>query len=73
MNRKRDVRAMVVVLVILVVYSIPHSIHGSTFDYETGEHGNERLVQAWEDAIVIALEAIVDYEATHFGSAAPTT
>jgi len=23
---------------ILVIYSIPHSIHGSTFDYETGEH-----------------------------------
>ena len=25
-------------LVIFVVYSIPHSIHGSTLDYETGEH-----------------------------------
>ena len=23
---------------ILVIYSIPHSIHGSTYDYETGEH-----------------------------------
>ncbi|MCP4572196.1 MAG: hypothetical protein GY838_07565 [bacterium] len=23
---------------ILIIYSIPHSIHGSTFDYETGEH-----------------------------------
>ena len=29
------VAAMVVVL---VVFSIPHSIHGSTFDYDTGEH-----------------------------------
>lgn len=25
-------------LVTIVVYSIPHSIHGSTLDYETGEH-----------------------------------
>jgi len=25
-------------IAILVIYSIPHSIHGSTFDYETGEH-----------------------------------
>lgn len=25
-------------VVILVIYSIPHSIHGSTYDYATGEH-----------------------------------
>jgi hypothetical protein len=25
-------------LVIFVIFSIPHSIHGSTLDYETGEH-----------------------------------
>ncbi|MFN2369885.1 MAG: hypothetical protein ABR506_01895 [Candidatus Krumholzibacteriia bacterium] len=25
-------------LTILVIYSIPHSIHGSTYDYATGEH-----------------------------------
>lgn len=25
-------------ITILVIYSIPHSIHGSTYDYETGEH-----------------------------------
>ena len=25
-------------LTIIVIYSIPHSIHGSTFDYATGEH-----------------------------------
>lgn len=30
--------AVVAMLAILVIYSIPHSIHGSTFDYETGEH-----------------------------------
>nr|MEE4269135.1 hypothetical protein [Candidatus Krumholzibacteria bacterium] len=30
--------AVVSMLVILVVYGIPHSIHGSTFDYDTGEH-----------------------------------
>jgi hypothetical protein len=33
-------RALVVLaaVTVLVIYSIPHSIHGSTFDYETGEH-----------------------------------
>ena len=30
--------AVAAMVVILVVYSIPHSIHGSTYDYETGEH-----------------------------------
>ncbi len=30
--------AVVAMLTILVIYSIPHSIHGSTFDYDTGEH-----------------------------------
>jgi hypothetical protein len=30
--------AVLAMVVILVIYSIPHSIHGSTFDYETGEH-----------------------------------
>ncbi|MCC6904451.1 MAG: nucleoside phosphorylase [Anaerolineae bacterium] len=32
------------------------------YDYDAGEKGNERLVQAWEDAITIALEAIIRYE-----------
>ena len=30
--------AFVAMLAIIVIYSIPHSIHGSTLDYETGEH-----------------------------------
>jgi len=30
--------AVLAMLTILVVYGIPHSIHGSTFDYDTGEH-----------------------------------
>lgn len=30
--------AVVAMVTILIVYGIPHSIHGSTFDYETGEH-----------------------------------
>lgn len=30
--------AVVAMVAILVIYSIPHSIHGSTFDYATGEH-----------------------------------
>ena len=33
------------------------------FDYDVGEHGNQRLVEAWENAIAIALEAIIRYEA----------
>jgi hypothetical protein len=30
--------AVFAMLVIFVIFSIPHSIHGSTLDYETGEH-----------------------------------
>lgn len=30
--------AVVAMLAIFVIYGIPHSIHGSTLDYETGEH-----------------------------------
>lgn len=30
--------AVVAMLVIFVIYGIPHSIHGSTLDYETGAH-----------------------------------
>ena len=30
--------AVLAMLVIFVIFSIPHSIHGSTLDYETGEH-----------------------------------
>jgi hypothetical protein len=29
---------VVAMVTILIIYSIPHSIHGSTFDYETGQH-----------------------------------
>ena len=35
------------------------------FDYDQGEHGNRRLVAAWEEAIVIALEAILRYDTEH--------
>ena len=35
------------------------------FDYDRGEHGNQRLVDAWENAIMIALEAIAGYDANH--------
>lgn len=34
--------AVAAMLVVLVIYGIPHSIHGSTLDYATGEH-----IQAW--------------------------
>lgn len=30
--------AFIAMLTIFVIYGIPHSIHGSTLDYETGEH-----------------------------------
>lgn len=30
--------AVAAMLVVFVVFSIPHSLHGSTLDYETGEH-----------------------------------
>jgi len=30
--------AVLAMVVIFVIFSIPHSIHGSTLDYETGEH-----------------------------------
>ena len=33
------------------------------FGYDVGEHGNQRLVEAWENAIAIALEAIIRYDA----------
>ncbi len=37
-NKAGRWEAVFAMLVIFVVYSIPHSIHGSTLDYETGEH-----------------------------------
>jgi len=30
--------AVAAMIVIFVIFSIPHSIHGSTLDYDTGEH-----------------------------------
>ena len=30
--------AVAAMMVIFVIFSIPHSIHGSTLDYESGEH-----------------------------------
>ena len=37
-SRATRVLVVMATITILVIYSIPHSIHGSTFDYETGEH-----------------------------------
>ena len=48
----------------------PGNLVVADFDYDRGEHGNERLVGAWEEAIVIALEAILRYDTEH--SDAPT-
>jgi hypothetical protein len=35
---KGRLAVVIAMLTILVIYSIPHSIHGSTYDYSTGEH-----------------------------------
>ena len=37
-NRAGKWWAVAAMLVIFVIFSIPHSIHGSTLDYESGEH-----------------------------------
>ncbi len=37
-NKAGRWEAVFAMIVIFVVYGIPHSIHGSTLDYETGEH-----------------------------------
>ncbi|MHA1190225.1 MAG: hypothetical protein ACTSSQ_07190 [Alphaproteobacteria bacterium] len=34
-------------LAIFVIYGIPHSIHGSTLDYETGEHIQVMMTEFW--------------------------
>ena len=52
-----------------MVCGVSGNLVAADYDYERGEHGNERLVQAWEDAISIALEAIVRYDAARSGSA----
>jgi hypothetical protein len=39
--------AVAAMVVIFVIFSIPHSIHGSTLDYESGEH-----IQALSDSLV---------------------
>ena len=37
-NPKGKWSAVLAMIVIFIVFGIPHSIHGSTLDYETGEH-----------------------------------
>jgi hypothetical protein len=39
--------AVLAMLVIFVIFSIPHSIHGSTLDYESGEH-----IQAMVESVI---------------------
>lgn len=48
-----------------MVCGVSGNLAVADFDYDQGEHGNQRLVGAWENAIVIALEAIVRYDAEH--------
>ena len=53
-----------------MVCGVSGNLVAADFDYEQGEHGNQRLVTAWESAIAIALEAIVRYDAEHLASTA---
>ena len=46
-----------------MVCGVSGNLVAADYDYAQGEKGNERLVQAWENAIIIALEAIVRYDA----------
>lgn len=42
-----------------MICGVSGNLVAADYDYDQGEHGNERLVNAWENAISIALEAIV--------------
>ena len=42
-----------------MVCGVSGNLVAADYDYDQGEHGNARLVTAWENAIHIALEAIV--------------
>ena len=44
-----------------MVCGVSGNLVAADYDYDQGEHGNERLVDAWENAISIALEAIVKF------------
>jgi uridine phosphorylase len=48
-----------------MVCGVSGNLVAADYDYDRGEKGNERLVQAWENAIEIALEAIVRYTQAH--------
>ena len=50
-----------------MVCGVSGSLVAADFDYDRGEHGNQRLVAAWENAITIALEAILRYDTEHSG------
>ncbi|MDE0170198.1 MAG: nucleoside phosphorylase [bacterium] len=45
-----------------MVCGVSGSLVVADFDYDRGEHGNQRLVAAWENAIAIALEAVLRYD-----------
>ena len=51
-----------------MVCGVSGSLVEADFDYDRGEHGNQRLVEAWENAITIALEAIVRHDAEYSAS-----
>ena len=46
-----------------MVCGVSGNLRVAEYDYDRGEHGNRRLVAAWENAITIALEAVLRYDA----------
>lgn len=51
-----------------MVCGVSGNLVAADYDYDQGEKDNERLVQAWENAIHIALEAVVLYDTEVYGT-----
>ena len=54
-----------------MVCGVSGNLVASDYDYDQGEKNNDRLVQAWENAIQIALRAISIYDTSGYGSSSP--
>ncbi len=54
-----------------MVCGVSGNLVSSDYDYDQGEKNNDRLVQAWENAIQIALRAIFIYETSGYGASSP--
>ncbi|MEE3228913.1 MAG: nucleoside phosphorylase, partial [Chloroflexota bacterium] len=54
-----------------MVCGVSGNLVASDYDYDQGEKNNDRLVQAWENAIQIALKAICIYDRNGYASGFP--